>query len=332
MEEEVRKSSELLSGRQQQLKETDLELTRAKEIINEKNREIIKLKAYIESSKESVTKYSEERTTMERDLNMAIEGKKSIQIELDRVISINERLTQANKEFAERERKISFESSSYTKRVEEMTIQINMLRQQLEGKQREIESLIESKRSVQVDYQKWEVNISNIKEENSRLLQTVRSFEMERDSFKMKINEFQQIMMSKEEELKVSIRNLRVAEEKIVSLQSSTISYDFENLKRNLQIREEEIISLRKAKDEEYSRRMQIETEFKRSEREWSSSSIEIKMAKEELEKVLIIKEKIIEERTQLISEFEALKEHVKVLETQNMSVRLSIINYLATY
>ena len=333
MEEEVRKNSDMLSTKQQQLKQLDVELIRTKEVVNERNREIIRLRALLDEGQSSVTKFSEERTIIEREMNMAIEAKKAIQIELDRVMLINERLTQSNKEMIERDREYSFESSKYMKHIDELTREIEMYRMQFEQKQRELEIAIESRRSIQMDIEKWGSNASKLQEDVYRLTKINKEYEEERSSFNKRINDTLLILNAKDQELQVSIRNLRIAEEKIITITTSHSRFDheYEVIKRSLEAREEELINLRKFREEESSKRMGFEAEYKKMEREMSSRELEAKSARMQLEKVIMIKERIIEERTQLISEFEALKEHVKVLETQNMTVRLSIINILAT-
>jgi len=332
MEEEVRKNTDMLSSKQVQLKQLDVELIRTKEIVNERNREIIRLRALLDEGSVSVTKTIEERAMIEREMNMAIEAKKSIQIELDRVIAINERLSQANKEMIERDREYSFESSKFSQRIDELTRQIEMYRSQFEQKQRELEIAIESRRTIQMDIEKWGSNSSKLQEEVYKLTRINKEYEEERSSFNKRINDVMLMFNSKDEELKLTIRNLRIAEEKITTITSSHARYDheYEVLKRSLEAREEELSHLRKIREEESSKRMGFESEYKKMEREMSSRELECKSARMELEKIIMIKEKIIEERTQLISEFEALKEHVKVLETQNMTVRLSVINILA--
>jgi len=333
MEEEVRKNVEMLSAKQQQLKQIDVELIRTKEVVNERNREIIRLRALLDEGQSSVTKSIEERTTIEREMNMAIEAKKAIQIELDRVIVINERLTQSNKELIERDREYSFESSKYMQHIEELSRQIEMYRVQFEQKQRELEIAIESRKSIQMDIEKWGSNASKLQEEVYRLTKINKEYEEERSSFNKRINDTLLILNAKDEELQVTIRNLRMTEEKITSITTgySRFEHEYEVLKRSLESREEELVHLRRIREEESSKRVGFEAEFKKMEREMSSRELEAKSARTELEQVIMIKEQITLERTQLICEFEALKEHIKVLETQNMTVSLSAINILAS-
>ena len=333
MEEEVRKGGELLAAKQAQLVELDRELIRTKDLVNERNREIIRLRALLEEGSVTVTKFTEEKLLMEREMNAAIEAKKAIQIELERIISINERLTKANKELIDRDREFSIESSKYVKTIDEYTHEIEILRYQLEQKSRELEIAIESRKTIQIDIEKWGANASKLQEEVYKLTKINKEYEEERLILNKRISETLTMLSAKDEELKLTIKNLRIAEEKVISITSTHTRFDheFEILKRALEAREEELILIKKVRDEESGKRIGFEAEYKRMESMIASKELEIKSAKMELEKVIMIKEKIIEERTQLITEFEALKEHVKVLETQNMTVSSELINILAT-
>jgi hypothetical protein len=334
MEESVRKSEELISAKQSQLIELDRELIRTKEMVTERNREIIRLRALLEEGSLSYTKYTEERMTMERELNAAIEGKKSMQIELERIIAINERLTKTNNDLLTRDREYSFESAKYNKSLEEFNHQIEMYKYQLEQKSRELEIAIESRRSIQLDIEKYSCTASKHEEEVYRLTKISKEYEEELVMIKKRITDTQSILSSKDEELRAISTNLRLAEEKVVSINANftKLEHDYSIIKQALEVREEELMRIRKMRDEESSRRYSFESEYKKMESVIQSKDMEIKAIKMELERITTTKESIFEERTLLITEFEALKEHVKVLETQNMSVSYICIKLIATH
>jgi chromosome segregation ATPase len=333
MEESVRKGEEMVAAKQSQLIELDRELIRTKEMVTERNREITRLRALLEEGSMSYTKYTEERMAMERELNLAIEGKKSIQIELERLISINERLTKTNKDLLDRDREYSFESTKYNKSMEEFTHQIDMFKYQLEQKSRELEIAIESRRSIQTDIEKYATSASKCEEEVYRLTKINKEYEEELVMVKKRVTETLSILSSKEEELRTISTNMRLVEEKSFSFNSNyaKLEHDYAIIKQSLEVREEELMRLRKMRDEESSRRMSFESEYKKMESLIQSKDMEIKSVRMELERMMTTKETIFEERTMLITEFEALKEHVKVLETQNMSVSSICITLLAT-
>lgn len=331
MEESVKKSEEIIFSKQAQLVEYDRELIRAREIINERNREIIRLRALLDEGSVSIQRFSEEKLMMERDMNMAIDAKKSMQLELERIIAINERLTKANKELIERDREYSLESSKYTKVVEEYTHEIDMFKYQLEQKSRELEIAIESRKAIQLEIEKYSSNAAKFQEEVYKLTRITKEYEEERIILNKRISETMTILSVKDEELRTTSMNLRAAEERVMTFTSShsRFEHEYEIIKHALEVREEELARLRKMRDEEASRRVSSETEFKKMESVIATKEMEIKQVRTELESVMMIKQQIIEERTMLISEFEALKEHVKVLETQNMTVS-TVVNSIS--
>ena len=331
MDEDYKKLNELLAAKHQQLKETESELLKAKEVINEKSTEIIVLRAQFETNKEETLKHTEERKSMEKEYNGIIEARKSMQVELDRVITLNDRLTKANKESIDKERERSVENGSQEKHIDELNTEIEMVRKDFEQKLKELEIVKESKKATQKDLDKATITITKLQEELSRVGDNSKDLDEDRTSLNKRLNETIEILGCKEDEIKALQKSLNAYEERMMDGDNISVKLgqDYDLLKLSFDRCEEELIRQKQLMTDEVSLRRQLESENKRLERELISRDMEVKSSKKESDKVTV--NKLLEDRYQLTQECEALREHASILQTQNQSVRYIIINQLAT-
>ena len=315
----------VLTVKLEQLKNTDAELVIAKDTIKEKEREIAGYKALLETGREEIQKYIEDRKSLEREYNSTVESKKTTQVEIDRVIVLNERLAKANKESMDKERERSIENSTLLKQVAELNNELDMIRRDLEQKQRELDIVRDAKKVTQKDLDKSGTTVSKLQEELQRFNGMNKEYEDDRVNISKRLTETIEILGAKEDELKALHMRLNVADERILDLEAanSRLSQEYESIKISLSKYDEEISYTRQGREGEGVRVYEIAQEKERIERELMSKDLELKNLRAEMEEIRITREMWMEERYKFNEEFETLKEHVKVLQAQNDSVRI---------
>ena len=333
MKVDMQKTKELLEVKLQELTKTDAELVVAKDTIKDKEREIAGYKALLDQGKEEIQKYIEDRKALEKEYNLAIEAKKQNQIEIERIIALNERLTKANKESIDKERERSIENSKLLKQIAELNIDLENLRRDLEQKQRELDIVKDAKKVTQKDLDKSGTTVSKLQEEIQRFISINKEYEDDRSSLNKRLAETIEILGTKEEELNNLHKRLSQADERILDLEAANarLAQEYESIKITISKYEEDIQISRKGIQGESARIFEIVSEKEKIERELISKDLELKNMKAEMEKIKVTREMWMEERYKFNEEFETLKEHVKVLQAQNDSVRCSITIIIAT-
>lgn len=328
LQNDIKRINVILEEKHKQLKDTDTQLIHCKETLEERNKELAKSKKDFLKTSEEYNRVAEDKKAIEIDLSIALENKNAAQIEIDRLIELNEKLTNQYKDLDAKDKEIIAENINLCRDIANLSDQKGLLQTQLQSRENELDSIKQSKKAIERELE--ETKLQNIKteEEKLELVQKLEELHGEFKKLQADMTDTFAIVDAKEEELKVMQKNLNNSEEKNISLEQKLILITKEKEQYQLLSEEykDELMTQQKLKEEEKAKKYELEQEKKRIEREAITKDLEARTAKRELEKLHDHKEKLQEENIQVSQELEALKQHATLLETQNSSVKFDIL------
>eukprot|EP01022_Parablepharisma_sp_SALTPOND_P034420 TRINITY_DN91724_c0_g1_i1.p1 TRINITY_DN91724_c0_g1~~TRINITY_DN91724_c0_g1_i1.p1 ORF type:complete len:415 (+),score=92.32 TRINITY_DN91724_c0_g1_i1:381-1625(+) len=330
LEEDFARLNTLLEEKHQQLLNTDKALTEAKGIIEQKGKEIAKLKAEASKHVEEATRVFKEKRDVERDLANALERQKAAQEDVQKLESLNDSLVNENKEFQEKVQDLAIENSKLKDDLDSTSREAETLSKNLQQKEKELEANREARRNNQKEIEKLSSLNTKISGENLNLNRALSEKESELERLKKQCEDTLRLLDTREEELVDLNKNMEGIENRLLDTEERLARTQRENdtIKTQYIKAKEEIISQKKLRDDELIKAHELEQEKKRLEREALNKDLEARSAKRELEKVHEDQAKLLEGHSQLSQELEALREHTGLLETQNFSVFFSSQKY----
>lgn len=323
LEEDANRLNDSLNEKHQHLKETDEELQKYKSAHEDRLKEISRLKTENALATEETFKVYQEKKAVEKELNGLLEAKKLADLEIDRLISLNERLSEANKEVSEAEKEKRKENEDLIRELEEVKSNLADREKECQARDKELDALNEARKANQKEYEKLTALKNKLEEEKTDLIKKLHEQETKIANIDKQYENLNEISESKEERLNELKGLLNASEEKVRNYDAELLRLQKENgqLQTLITRYKEDLASCKKSREADAVRKLELEQEIRRLEREALAKEAETSSVKRELVKVSEHKDKLLDGNYQLSQELEAFKEHSSVLEGQNTVV-----------
>ncbi len=323
LQSEIKVVKASIDEKQKQLKELGAELAALKELAGDKTDEISHLKQEIAAANVTADDLVKDKRALEDECAFEADKKKAVQFEINKYLSIND---QISKEKALSESKIR-ENEVEARRLSD---QIDLINRQITDthiiarqKEAELSTALDTKKNIQHEIDDLILANSRLQDENKTMGLKARDLELEVDRLNKRLDETLTITDVRDKELRAAKSNLAYSEDKVTETkeQAKKIQRENEVLQALLDKYRNDVEMHKHLRNQEISKKLEIEQEKKRLEREVLHKDLEARSAKKELEKVQVDKDRLLDNHAQLNQELDALREHAGLLEQQNKTV-----------
>eukprot|EP00831_Metopus_contortus_P076651 TRINITY_DN7085_c0_g1_i6.p1 TRINITY_DN7085_c0_g1~~TRINITY_DN7085_c0_g1_i6.p1 ORF type:complete len:418 (-),score=73.29 TRINITY_DN7085_c0_g1_i6:206-1459(-) len=303
LEEDLARINEILEAKHQQLKESETENHKIKDTVEERNREIQVLKLNLTQEMEEKRKTYDNMKEMEREMHQAFDNAKATQEEIDRVVALNERLTQANRECIAKENETAEQCRQLNRELTDTSRELEALKQERAQQQKELEAVREARRTNQKEVERLSSANSKLQQETDTLNREIRELESKIGDTNKRLNDTLEIVEEKEQEI-------TELHDKVFSMESNAVRLESANASLT---KENEGLKALLDKSSPAQQRL-------------SSSA---KKRKQELGMSPSLEHSRIEEKFQMNQELDALRQHASLLETQNQSLQKELDHFV---
>ena len=289
----------------------------------EKSDEISKLKRDVAATAATAEDLMKDKKYLEDECTVESEKKRATQIEAERFLTNNDKISKSEDIAADRLHENELEARRLDEKIELTNRQIVDTETITKQKEAELAVTLDTKKSLQLEIDNVSLTNARLQDENKGLGMKANDFEMELDRLNKRIDEVLSITEVRDKELRSSKSNLAYAEDKVAETKEQAKKMQRENevLQALLDKYRNDVDMQKRLRDQEVSKKFEIEQDKKRLEMEVLKKDLEARSVKKELEKVQVDKDRLLDNHFQLNQELSALKEHAGVLEYQNKNV-----------
>lgn len=328
MQSDIRSLNVALNEKLAVLKDIEADIATYKRLGEDRSEEIIYLKNQIASASGQSVALLREKRLAETDLTVEREGKTSAEIEAEKLIIENKRLNQAETEAKADKTGKELESINLSRKLDNLTRDIEIAKSHLLLKNKELESVREGRMLNQKDA---DILVhSNKKLLDDRNLKDVNIKELEMNAAKLKANldATLSLLDSKEKNLKDARLGLISTEQRSTEAKAELykVKRDNETLNSLLGKYRVDVDFQKRLTEDEIKKKGELEIEKKKLETEAKLKEYEAKKAKEQLSIVQDTHEALLDSKMQLNQELDAIKDHTDLLESQNRKVNILFI------
>jgi len=314
-------------------KELSSQLYSSRQLLENKNLEINKLKSESFNYLEHKTKLLNEKRVLEVELVSSEDEKKKAQIELEKQFVLNNSISESKKLDEAKIRNKELELYE----IEQKYVHANKEVVLLSSDKKKLEVDLDFQKEARYLQQKETENMivlnAKLASEKKALEEKAREVELNLSRTEKKIVEISSLIDLKEKELNQARLSLSFNEEKNMEASATLLklkkekeamSHISENYKREAELN-------KRLRDEQSLRAMELEIEKARLEKEALNKEVEAISAKKDLTKANELMNELHEGKYYIEKELDAMKEHTNILERQNWNLHDEISNIVTT-
>lgn len=313
------------------INEKTMDLSTYKGLASGKSLDISKLnKEIAEIEAENVILRREKRNA-QGDLAVVEDSHIAARSEANTLSVYNDKLEAAKYQDEDRLKELKMETLTLEARLREAQTELDGVELLRHQKEKEVDLAREEKFRV-MDSDALLLKNKRLRDEKADFEIKQRDYELQISRANQKLDDVNALIDSRDKEarsIRLSASSVEVkdlaAKEELMKIRKDNEIYSLllDKYRSDVELQ-------KKLKDEETLRKIQLEEEKKRLEVDALSKSLEARAAMRELEKVQDSHERLLEERSQVAAELDAVKEHSGLLESQNYKVLFNIL-YVVT-
>jgi len=312
-----------LYSKDKETKSLDLETSKLKEQINNQDLEIYKLKKALESSESANDLLQEKNNHLMEDISSLAKNKNYVEQDNIKIQHEKEKVSSLTEDYRKKCLELEARLDTINELYEKEKLNNATLNRELDRKDTELMVIKDARNTAQKELDKamdWHSASSNEKKSVETQLR-IKELELQRSEKKVEeLSSLLNFKEYKEEDLKKKLTGAEIE------------SYDVKEKLRKVQKDKElyEAIADRSRKEAELNKQLrqsslgntvELINEKKKLESKLLEKEIEASRAKRELNLVKDTHEGILEDKIQKEMELNAIKDHVNVLESQNMTL-----------
>ena len=309
--------------KQQQLHDLNEQVINMKNLAGRKSEEISNYKRELAIVANNSNDLLKAKRQLQDECALEASRKKEIELEADRLITFNDKISREEAESALRLREneraiqdISDHISIITKKIMDTNIMIK-------SSDNELSVVLDNQQDLQRRLDGVVLSNSQLQNENRDLGLRAHDIDVQLDRVNVRYKDTLITSEKKAEELRMAKTNLDVSEKRMIQTMNHAKDIQRENeaLQTMLDKHRNDAELQKRLREQEFARKLEIEQQRKRLEKEVINRDLEARSAKKELEIIQYNKGRLIDDHFQLNNELNALKEHAELLESQNTNV-----------
>lgn len=299
-------------------------MLRLKDLAGRRTDEIGAVSREISAASANAGELVRRKKEMEQELAVEVSRRRDAQLEGERFSDSNNQLSVQNRNTEDVIRENELEIRRLNERLDMANREMADTNAAVRGNEGSIAVTVDEKQKLQREIESTMVANRRLEDENKELEVRARDLNIQTDQVTGKYKDTLLLIDGKERDLQVLKSNLARSEDRGAEARSQAIKIQQDNkvLQSLLDKYRDDVEVERRLREQEVARKLAVEEEKKRVERELVSNEMAARSAKKELELVQATKNQLADNHYQLNSELYALKEHAELLETQNSKVR----------
>jgi len=327
LQSEIAITRSTLEDKHQQIRNLENELLRLKDLAGKKKDEIGMLNRNISVASTNASELIKRKKDIDQELAIEANKRREAQLEKDGLTDLNNRLSVQNRDSENIIRENEIEIRRLNEVLDVLNKDIMDTNELIRRNKESIAVTIDDKQRLQKEIDSTMLANRRLEDENKDLELRARDLDIQIDQITNKYKDTLLFIEAKEKDLHILKNSLAVSENRGADARGLAIKTQQENsvLQSLLDRYRGEVETEKRLREQEISRKLAIEEEKKRVERELINNEMAARSIKKELEMVQANKYQLEDNRYQLNSELNALKEHADLLESQNTKVTFTI-------
>lgn len=325
---EVRRMEDTLENRERYLKEINNDLCSLQSLLDLKDSELTRLGKDQAMYEDEVARNTEKMRMLEDDVKALREGHLNVRRSAEALAVEAEQLNSERTVMGNRVRNIEDEIVYLRQKVREEENRLELARIARERKEAELAAM-----RYREEMDTWSVRNARIENENRELSQRLADVDLQVMRAKQRYEENSILLENRARDLDQLKMNLSYSPRRNATMYADlrVARDENETLQRMLDRFREDADFQKRLREIEATKKIELEAEKKRFEREALDKDLEARMAKRELERVKTTSGVLLDSRMQIDEELNALKEHAEVLENQNTSLNNELERFVET-
>ena len=327
IQENLKKSSEVLSEVEFEIRTQSDKLQAQKALLGDKDEEIVRLRRIVANLASEAERVKHTKNSLELELKDAHDGHRSAERQVSGYIEESEQLKRAKAVEESKLREAEIELDHLKRKVRDLQVLADVTEKDSLQKARELGEESKIQRYSQGEVVVLMNRNRQLQDANDHLLKKLNGLEDELRTLNKRLDTISLMVEDKEKEIRVSRSESTYADSKELAAREELrkLKQDNDTYQILLEKYRNDAQFHKSIREKEATEKYRLEEEKNRLAREAIEKDMEARNAKKELERYKGIHGPLLEERMMSAKELEALKEHASLLEAQNQNVRKSI-------
>lgn len=323
LEGRFQEADNLVKEKENKLEEKKIEKLAFIELSQKKSEELQKIKKQLNEIANNNENLIREKAKIEEEIEIEMSKKPASQQELDELRAFNDPLMREHSKLFDKYKEKEQEEIRLAKKLEDAGARLKNLESINVHRLIQTEQAEEDKKKNQFDIERLIPENKRLEEENDNLKFQCKDIERKVDIDNKRLDSILIQLNSKDKEIQNAEYELNCEKNKYSELEATKrkLKTDNENLSSLFGKYKGEINLYKQMREEEIDEKLELEKEKERLEEELKKIELEAKSSKLTLAEAQENQEKNLEAHNELSEELEALKNHIKLLETQNKGV-----------
>lgn len=325
---EARRMEDTLESKERYLKDLNDELYSIRSLLEAKESEALRLRKDQAAYEEAIGRGVDNTRVLEDEVRVLKHGHLSAKKDAEALAYEAEHLNSERAAMGSRVRDIEDEIVYLRQKVRDEESRLEAARIAKERREAELAAM-----RYREEMDTWGMCNARLENDNRELSQRVADAELQVMKLKRRCEDNSVLLESKARDLSQLRMSLSYSPRRSESMYAELrkAREDNEALQRMLDRYREDANFQKRLTDIEAGRKIELEMEKRKLESETLSKDLEARMARKELERVKNTRDMLLENRSQINEELNALKEHAEVLENQNAAMNNELERFVET-
>lgn len=323
LKSEAQRLHVLLDSAEQELRDKFSALSTQKALIENRNVDITRLRKLVADLDDESIRIQRARANLQQELQDARDARRVAEQTAARRAEDGDAIKRAREVEENRLRGAVTEAETLSRRLADLQATVDSVERLCEQKDGDVAAMGRARRLAQEEVDALAVKHAKLLDEKQTLLNKIKDLEGQSRLADRKLEDMTVLIDAKEKELKTMRSSAAYVESKETGARQDLrkLQAENENLQSLLDKYRNDAQLHKRLRDEEATRKYQLEEEKKRLSRETLVKSLEAQNVKKELERYQGSHSQLLQEREMVSQELDAIKEHADLLESQNFTV-----------
>ena len=333
LQSELRTFCNTLGAKTKELQDVNSGVQSYKSLVAEKDIELDRLHREKDLRESDNLLLSKENRNLEADLAVIRDGRFDAEKQVDSLVLVNERLNKERILFEDRVKDTTQELLAIRKTFDDTEVRLEIAKRDKANTDSDLVAVLKAKNINQDEVERQRLINIRLEKESRELTQRVAALSAQLSQAQERYDGSVILLHSREKELGQVRSSLSYSESKTSVAQADLVRarQDNEVLQQYLDKYRKDVDFQKRLREVEAAKKLELETEKQRLEREALVRGAEVRLIQSELVKERDAHGQLLEEKIQTSEEVDALKRHAELLEGQNLELHNELDQFVRT-
>jgi len=333
LQSELRTFYNTLGAKTKELQDVNSGVQSYKSLVAEKDIELDRLHREKDLRESDNLLLSKENRNLEADLAVIRDGRFDAEKQVDSLALVNERLNKERVLLEDRVKDTTQELFAIRRTFDDTKVRLEIAKRDKANTDSDLVAVLDAKNTNQDEAERQRLINIRLEKENRELTQRVAALLAQLSQAQERYDGSVILLDSREKELGQVRSSLSYSESKTSVAQADLVRarQDNEVLQQYLDKYRKDVDFQKRLREVEAAKKLELETEKQRLEREALVRGAEVRLIQSELVKERDAHGQLLEEKIQTSEEVDALKRHAELLEGQNLELHNELDQFVRT-